>query len=94
VIADGGGRAIAFSLAPDQAQELPMARALLERLPERPIWVVADRGYTSHAFREPIWDLGSRPAVPPQRHEAAVGYPAWICNNRHRVERLWARLKE
>jgi transposase len=94
VIADSGGRAIAFSLAPDQAHELPMARALLERLPEKPIWVVADRGYTSHAFREHIWDLEARPAVPPQRHEAAVGYPAWIYNNRNRVERLWARLKE
>ena len=27
-------------------------------------WVVADRGYTSHAFREHIWNLGARPAIP------------------------------
>jgi transposase len=94
VIADGGGRAVAFSLAPGQAHELPMARTLLERLPDTPIWVVADRGYTSHAFREYIWDQGSRPAIPPQGHEAPVACPAWIYNNRNRVERLWARLKE
>lgn len=57
-------------------------------------WVVADRGYTSHRFREHIWDLGARPAIPPQRHEAPVACPNWIYRNRHRVENLWARLKE
>ena len=94
MIADGGGRAIAFSLAPGQAHELPRARALLSRLPETPTWVVADRGYTSHALREHIWSIGARPAIPPQRHEAPVACPAWIYHNRNRVEQLWARLKE
>jgi transposase len=94
VIADGGGRAVAFSLAPGQTHELPMARDLLNRLPEAPAWVVADRGYTSHALREHIWSIGSRPAIPPQRHEASVACPPWIYNNRNRVERLWARLKQ
>ena len=32
--------------------------------------------------------------IPPQRHKALVACPAWIYNNRNRVERLWARLKE
>jgi transposase len=94
VIADGSGRAIAFSLAPGQAHELPQAVGLLACLPGVPRWVVADRGYTSHAFREYIWNLGSRPVIPPQRHEAPVACPAWIYHNRNRVERLWARLKE
>jgi transposase len=94
VIADGGGRAIAFRLAPGQAHELPQAVPLLERLPGVPRWIVADRGYTSHRFREHIWDLGARPAIPPLRHEAPVACPSWIYRNRHRVENLWARLKE
>jgi transposase len=94
VIADGAGRAIAFRLAPGQAHELPQATALLACLPGVPKWVVGDRGYTSHAFRAHIWDLGARPAIPPQRHEAPVACPAWIYVNRNRVERLWARLKE
>jgi transposase len=94
VIADGAGRAVAFHVAPGQAQELPQAVALLARLPDVPGWVVADRGHTSHAFRSHIWDLGARPAIPPQRHEAAVACPAWIHINRNRVERLRARLKE
>ena len=94
MIADGAGRAIAFQIAPGQAHELPQAVPLLERLPGVPRWVVADRGYTSHAFREHVWDLGARPAIPPQRHEAPVACPNWIYHDRNRVERLWARLKE
>ena len=91
MIADGAGRAIAFRLAPGQAHELPHAMALLAHLPGVPKWVVRDRGYTSHAFRTHIWDVGARPA---QRHEAPVACPPWIYVNRNRVERLWARLKE
>lgn len=94
MIADGAGHAIAFRLAPGQAHELPHAIPLLDRLPDVPKWVVADRGYTSHAFRQHIWDMGSRPAIPPLRHEALVSCPDWIYNNRNKVERLWARLKE
>ena len=97
VIADGAGRAIAFRLAPGQAHELPAGRvpASLDRLPAiADRWIVADRGYASHAFREHIWDRGARPAIPPQGHEAPVACPGWIYTNRNRVERLWARLKE
>ena len=94
MIADGRGRAVAFSLAPGQAHELPQAIGLLARLSGVPRWVVADRGYTSHVFRDHIWNLGARPVIPPQRHEAPVACPSWIYHNRNRVERLWARLKE
>src|SRR3954449_3431622 len=78
VIADGLGRAVAFILAPGQAHELPHAVPLLRRLPGVPQWVVADRGLTSHAFREHIWNLGARPAIPSKRNEDAVACPDWI----------------
>ena len=94
MIADGAGRAVAFAIAPGQAHELPHAVPLLAALPGVPRWVVADRGYTGHRFREHIWDMGSRPVIPPRCNEAPVSCPAWIYNNRNRVERLWARLKE
>src|SRR5215210_6176566 len=94
VIADGLGRAVAFILAPGQAHELPHAVPLLERLPGVPQWVVADRGLSSHAFREHIWSLGARPAIPSKRNEEEVACPDWIYANRNHVERLWARLKE
>ena len=94
MIADAAGRAIAFALAPGQAHELPHAVPLLACLPGVPVWVVADRGHSSHAFREHVWDLGARPAIPTRRDEAPVACPAPIHDNRNRVERLWARLKE
>src|SRR3954462_15808716 len=94
VIADGLGRAVAFILAPGQAHELPQAVPLLDRLPGVPKWVVADRGLSSHAFREHIWERGARPAIPAKDNEAPVACPDWIYNNRNQVERLWARLKD
>ena len=75
MIADGLGRAVAFILAPGQAHELPHAIPLLERLPGVPKWVVADRGLSSHAFREHIWTLGARPAIPSKQNEAPVACP-------------------
>ncbi len=92
--ADGAGRAIAFRMAPRQAHELPHPVPLLTHLPGVPKWVVADRGTTSHAFRRHIRDMGARPAILPLCHEAPVACPDWSINNRNRVERLWARLKE
>jgi transposase len=94
VIADAGGRAITFALAPGQAHELPLAPDLLDSLPDTPLWVVADRGYSSHAFRDRIWESGARPAIPTKRNEEQLACPDWAYNNRNRVERLWGRLKE
>jgi transposase len=66
----------------------------LAPVPGVPIWVLADRGYSSHTFREHVWDLGARPAIPPPVYEAPVACPQPIYTNRNCVERLWARLKD
>ena len=94
MIADASGRALAFAVAPGQVHELPLAPGLVDLLPDIPGWIVGDRGYASHAFRQHIWDIGARPAIPPKSNEAPVACPSWIYNNRNRVERLWGRLKE
>ena len=94
MIADGSGRAVAFTLAPGQAHELPTAIPLLDALPGVPLWVVADRGYSSHTFREHIRERGATPAIPARRNEGPLACPNWAYNNRNMVERLWARLKE
>ncbi len=94
MIADGQGRAIGFAPAPGQAHELPMAPRLLDRLDAVPRWLVADRGYSSHAFRQHVRDIGAEPAIPCRTNEEPVSCPDWIDANRHRVEQLWARLKE
>jgi hypothetical protein len=57
-------------------------------------WVVSDRGFASDAFRQGIWGIGARPAIPPRRSDAPVACPAWIYVNRRFVENLWAWLKE
>jgi len=53
--------------------------------------VVGDRGLASDTFRDRIWDLGARPAIPPKRTDAPIACPPWIYANRHLVENLWAR---
>jgi transposase len=93
-IADARGRALGFALTPGQASEAPQSLDLLVFLPAVPGWVVADRGYSSHALRTAVWELGARPAIPTRRSEAAVHCPDWIYVNRERVERMWNRLKE
>jgi transposase len=67
---------------------------MLDRLPREPLWVVGDKGYASNAFRDHVWTMGARPAIPPKRRDAAVACPQWVYRNRHLVENLWARLKE
>ena len=94
VIADGHGKAVGFALAPGQAHELPLAPDMLDSLPAIPLWVVADKDYASDAFRERIWDMGARPAIPAKRRDAPVACPRWVYRCRHLVENLWARLKE
>jgi hypothetical protein len=41
-----------------------MAPGLLSFLTALALWIVADRGYSSPAFRMLIWSLGARPAIP------------------------------
>ncbi|BCK74691.1 transposase [Acetobacter aceti NRIC 0242] len=81
-------------MAPGQAHELPLAPDMLDSLPAIPLWVVADKGYASDAFRERIWDMGARPAIPAKRRDGPVACPKWAYRCRHLVENLWARLKE
>ena len=90
MIADASGRAIGFTLAPGQANELPLA-PLPTLLSVIPLWIVAERGCSSHTFRTLIWSLGAHPA---KRNQAPLACPPWIYHNRNRVERLWSRLKK
>lgn len=81
-------------IGPGQAHELPMARPLLDRLPDAPLWVVGDKGYSADTLREHVWGRGARPAIPHKANEEPVRCPDWIYVHRNRIERLWARLKE
>ena len=67
---------------------------MIETLPDDPLWVVGDRGFSSDSFREQIWDTGAQPAIPPKKNEAPIHCPDFIYVHRNRIERLWNRLKE
>ena len=94
VITEPIGRAVAFVLARGQDHELPHAIPLLDKLPGVPNSVVADRGYSRHAFREHVCSVGAHPAIPTHPNEKTLSRPSWIYTNRDQIERLWARLKE
>ncbi len=61
-----------------------MAPAMLDGLPDSPLWVVGDRGFWSDALRAQVWDMGTRPAIPPRRNEAPVRCPDSIHVRRKR----------
>ncbi|WP_426067029.1 transposase [Gluconobacter japonicus] len=62
--------------------------------PNPSAYVVCDHGYASHKFREYLWNLGSRPVIPPRKNDPEVACPRWAYKQRHLVENLWIRLKE
>jgi transposase len=71
-----------------------MARSLLDGVPGVPLWVVGDKGLAAHSFRERVWAMGARPAIPAKSNEEPMACPDWVYVNRNLVERLWNRLKE
>jgi hypothetical protein len=78
VIADGPGRAAAIRDQAGQAYELPMASGLLGCLPDVLGWGVGDRGFASDAFRERIWAMRARPAIPLRRPDAGGRLPGLV----------------
>jgi transposase len=48
----------------------------------------------AHSFRERVWAMGARLAIPTKSNEEPVACPDWVYVNRNLVERLWNRLKE
>ena len=73
-------------MLPGQGHELTTAPALLG--------VAAGLGYSSAPWRSHIRSLGAEPVVPANPTHPAVPYDKAAYRRRHRVENLWARLKE
>ena len=55
---------------------------------------VCDRGYSSRDWRARIRAAGAEPVVPANPTHPPVTYDRSAYARRHRVENLWARLKE
>lgn len=67
---------------------------MLQRLPDMPKWVVADRDCSGHTSCKHIRVLGATPAIPSKRNEALVACPNWTYVHCNQGERLSARLKD
>jgi transposase len=97
VACDGRGRALSFALLRGQEAELGAAPGLLAAASAlgRIRRVVCDRGYSAEPWRAAIRAAGAEPVVPGHpTHRRTPAYDRPAYRRRHRVENLWARLKE
>ena len=88
--------ALAFALLCGQASELRAAPSLLGQVRAigQPGRIVCDRAYSSAAWRRMIEQDGAEACVPANRTHPPVRYNRSAYKRRHRVENLWARLKD
>lgn len=67
---------------------------LIEALPPAKT-MLADRAYSSAWFRQALLDRGIEPCIPPNRtHKIQSSYDRTLYRQRHRIENLFARLKD
>lgn len=90
---DGQGRPIRFILTPGQVNDCTQALALIAG--ERPRYVLADKGYDTHAILDAVEDRGAQPIIP-QRScvKRNRGFDARIYKKRNLVERAINKLKK
>ena len=101
---EGTGRLITFLLTPGQASDISLAEGLMEsgvvqrrngHLRLRPKRLVADKGYTSSAFRSYLHQRNIRCTIPHRANEHHKGtFNKQIFRKRNTVERLINRLKQ
>ena len=67
---------------------------VLDALPDAS-HMIADRGYDSAWFRKTLTDKGIEPCIPSSRsRKIAYPYDKTIYRQRHRIENLFAKLKD
>ena len=81
-------------LSAGQVSDHRGAAMLLEHLPKAS-HLIADRGYDSAWFRQALTDKGIAPCIPSSRsRKTPFPYDKDIYRQRHRVENLFAKLKD
>jgi putative transposase len=94
VVCDDKGRPLLLHLAEGQANDHKTAAAVLNQLPPAR-FLLADRAYSSAAFRQALVDRGLTPCIPPHaKHRVQHPYDPILYKQRHRIENLFARLKD
>jgi len=93
-VCDQAGRPIILRLSAGQVSDHKGAAMVLDALPNAS-YLIADRGYDSAWFRQALSDRGIAPCIPSSRsRKVPFAYDKDIYRQRHRVENLFAKLKD
>ncbi|QDU54407.1 Transposase DDE domain protein [Aeoliella mucimassa] len=87
----GDGRPVRLTLTGGNRHDMHQAETLLEGL--TPEYVVADKGYDCHWFRDQIRRQGAKPVIPTRRGFRQKRYDRTRYKLRNVVERFFNRLK-
>lgn len=81
-------------LAQGQANDHKTAAAVIQDLPAANA-ILADRAYSSASSRQALVERGITPCIPPHaRHRVQHSYDPVLYRQRHKIENLFARLKD
>ena len=81
-------------LSEGQANDHKTAAAVVEQLPPAR-FLLADRAYSSAAFRQALAERGIAPCIPPHaKHHIQHSYDPVLYRQRHRIENTFARLRD
>ena len=70
------------------------ARILVDKLPPAKT-LIGDRGYDSNRFRKSLAEKGIEPCIPPTKNrKEQIEYDKALYKQRHRIENMFAKLKD
>ncbi len=86
------GRPLRLILTPGQAADIKRAPALIAGMKAK--GVIADKGYESNAFRDPIAASGMAAIIPSNRsRKVTIPHDKELYRTRNRIERCFNKLK-
>jgi transposase len=93
-LVDADGRPVRLMLTPGQANDAPVAEALLEDLADGAT-LIADRAYDTNAIRALAAERGAWANIPPRSiRKASFSFSTWVYRQRNLVERFFNRIKQ
>ena len=93
-LVDADGRPVRLMLTPGQANDAPVAEALLEDLADGAT-LIADRAYDTNAIRALAAERGAWANIPPRAtRNGSFSFSTWVYRQRNLVERFFNRVKQ
>ena len=93
-LVDADGRPVRLMLTAGQANDAPVAGALLEDLAEGAT-LIADRAYDTNAIRALAAERDAWANIPPRSiRKASFSFSTWVYRQRNLVERFFNRIKQ